>query len=58
MIVTTELELTNRRKDLKVMVTSPSFFLGGGAVSQWLKYCATNRKVAGSRWCHWNFSLT
>jgi hypothetical protein len=31
----------------------------GTAVAQWLKYCATNRKVASSiPNCHWNFSLT
>jgi hypothetical protein len=32
----------------------------GTAVAQWLRYCATNRKVAGSipDGCHWNFSLT
>ena len=29
-------------------------------VAQWLRFCATNRTVAGSiqNWCHWNFSLT
>jgi hypothetical protein len=31
----------------------------GHAVAQWLRHCATNRKVAGSiPHCHWIFSLT
>jgi len=43
-------------------------YILGIAVAQWLRCCATNRKVAGSinklkkkktpSWCHWNFSLT
>ena len=36
------------------------YIVGGTAVAQWLRCCATNRK---GRWfdprcCHWNFSLT
>ena len=34
--------------------------VGGTAVAQLLRCCATNREVAGfdPSWCHWNFSLT
>ena len=31
----------------------------GYAVAQWLRHCATSRKVRGfdSRWCHWKVSV-
>ena len=36
-----------------------AYFFCGTAVAQWLRCCATNRKVAGSiPGGHWNFSLT
>jgi len=37
---------------------SGTFEEWGTAAAQWLRCCATNRKVAGStpRWCHWIFN--
>jgi len=29
-------------------ILAPTLSLAGTAVAQWLRYCATNRKVAGS----------